>query len=240
MATLHTSGLSLISEQVDNNFNVKTYTEEMLNAITNPMADLSKTIEAYQYFTALYNGQDFTTGSGTRLNFSNLSPDIKEMLHNKVTEMLKDYNSIDVCYDGPMYGDKTLLLNSDGTPASLLDIVSHPDATYHIKYTISYDDFTSGYMNPSWAPNETQQFETADGCMKDVAWGATDNFAVGDTSKYNLNASVYAHCSPDLKFDISGKATDWEKSGALLPSPFKSEQATDDANALEKFLQKHL
>ncbi|HNA61852.1 MAG TPA: hypothetical protein PKW79_02110 [Rhabdochlamydiaceae bacterium] len=78
MITHGTSGVAQIADIVDNNFNVKIYTQEMLNATNNPTANLALTIEAYQYFTAMVNGQDFTTSTGQKLDFSTLSDSAKK------------------------------------------------------------------------------------------------------------------------------------------------------------------
>lgn len=243
-----TSGLGQIAATVNNNFNVKVYTQEMLEAINNPLADLSKTEEAYQYFTSMLNGQNFVTASGQTISFANLPDTVKTTLHSKVVQVLKDYNTVNVPYD--FSGDTTPLLNADGSQASLYDIIANPSASFHVKFSVS--DTTDASSSPDWSKNPAGGSMYGDYQNEDSHWygstvreGGTDHFQVGDRTKYELDASVSdnggcGNDAYDANWTISGTATAWEQSGALNPSASNPQTASNDANGLENYLANNM
>ena len=241
------SGLAAISKVVNNNFDVKVYTEEMMSAITNPMADLAKTVEAYNYFHAMYEGQDFTTSSGEELNFADLPKDVITTLHADVIKVLKSYDQVNVPTDSS--GDTTPLLTSDGKKATLLDVVSDPTAQFHVDFkTPAFTGsfwYDSGNTNgaPAWSNasdgsnlyKDAWNADDAGGCEK-MGWGKHLDFGVD-----GLQASIHEPgCSNHIDWNLSGSASAWEASGALNPVSSDQTATNADANNLENFLQQHM
>ena len=240
MTTHRTSGLAQIADVVDNNFNVKIYTQEMLNAINNPTANLALTIEAYQYFTAMVNGQDFTTSTGQKLDFSTLSDSAKKTLHDDACKVLADYGTIKVPYDAK--GDAATLVDANGNPVSLLDLVQNPNAQFHVNFKVDSNDVQNGNDAPNWATKMDTDYNNEDNHWWGSAnsCGQSDDFQVGDRSKSEIDAHVSQEsCSNTLDWTLSGTATAWEAQGALNPQATNPNTTFDESN-LENFLQQHM
>lgn len=241
------SGLAAVAQVVDNNFNVKVYTEEMMNAITNPLADLTKTQEAYQYFHSMYEGQDFVTSSGETLNFGNLPAGVIKTLHADVIKVLKSYAQVNVPIDNA--GHTTPLLTSDGKKASLYDVVANPNQQFHIdfqtsaEYTGSAWHDSNGYdSSPAWSYVDGTDMQKA--CrdndrtagMEKMGWGSHLNFQFA-----GLQASTHEPtCSNDIDWNLSGAGTQWAKLGALNPATSNVTETNLDTNNLENYLYNNM
>lgn len=252
MYEVNKSGLAAIAQEVSNNFNIKVFTKEMLDAINNPLKDLAKTAEAYQYFTAMYNGTNFTAPGGQVIDFSSLPKNVATQLHSDVVKVLSDYSQINVPIDNS--GDTTPLLDSKGDKVSLLELIANPNDTYHVSFKVSGDDMDNAAddpkgSSPKWSDNPAGGSMYGDYENEDNHWwgsengiGKTDHFRVGDRTKYTLDASVSppgaCSSSDEYKWSISGTATAWEDSGAL--NPVANSAASADATSLENYLQDNM
>lgn len=227
-----TSGLGQIASNVDNNFNAKVYTQQMLDAIQNPLANLANTIAAYKYFEALYNSDGksvtFTTPTGQNVTV-NISPAVAQHFHDDVTKVLSDYGTIQVPYDAK--GDTANLVDSNGNPVSLLTIVSNPTAQYSVHFDMDESDNYDSNGNPNapkWDSGIEDQFYNNQGCSDNT------NFNTGNDQNNQLSVSVHqGACSDTENWTISGTAEQWEAQGALNPVAQSTSQAAADEQTLE-------
>jgi hypothetical protein len=225
------NGLAAIAKEVNKNFNVKTFTKQMLDAILHPnMANLSITVEAYRYFNAMVNGKSFITSSGQAIDFGNVDPAAAKKLLDLATTALKDYDTVNVPYDSK--GDVTPLLNADGSHTNLLQLIENPSSSYHVDFVTG--DFSIN--SPDWAKNMSTDYQKEDDHWwgRTTATGGTDQFQVGD-----LNARVSGgDCTHyhTLNWDLSGTGAQWAKAGALHPTTADTAKANADANSLENYL----
>lgn len=242
------AGLAEISRSVENNFNIKVYTHQMMDAIKNPLANLSLTREAYHYFTSMYNGQDFITSSGTQINFADIPKDTAAALHADVIKVLSDFNVVRVPTN---YADtqSAVLLTSAGTPASLLDVIANPTMQFHINFQSSGDFINGG-------PDSSPAWSIANGTDMDEACSNANNW--GSSSVYNarmewgswvhihfdvngLNATCHQpSCSNNVDWNISGDAQRWEDIGALIPTTANQAATNKDIQSLTDCLTNNM
>lgn len=253
------SALAQISETAVNNFNLAGYTNNMLQIVQNPLHySLSQVSDAYQFFQDMYNNTAYTDSNGNTIDFSSVPSSVASQMHTLVNQLLSDYDTINVPYDGKGDTAPLLIQNSDGStsPASLLTLISNPDANYTIQFSFDEHDGLPG-GNPSWS-NLNDDFENSyDGsffdvgigtCIKEGFTSVDESFSVtkqvvngnelnadqstGLTANYDV-----AQCGSTANTTVSGSASDWENSQALKVTSSNTDQASTDLANLDEFFQ---
>jgi hypothetical protein len=240
----HKSGLGYLAKEVDNNFDIKIYTSQMLKAIAHPRRDLSQTQEAYQYFTAMYNGQSFTTKTGSLLDFQSIPPDVADTLHSEVVKILQDYDTVSVPTNNN--GGTATLLKSDGTKATLLDVIANPMMQFQINFQTSTHFIDQGPdTSPGWSfSNGEDLVSDASNANNDCGWNDKMAYQPGTHIHFGVNGlDATTHepaCSHHIDWNITGEPETWENIGALQPIASDPSAASTNLVTLENYLVKHM
>ncbi len=250
MTTNSVTGLSAIAREINNSFDIKTYTEEMLKYVQNPSAyPLSQVVTAFQFFQAMYNKTSFQVPGGPSIDFSQVDPSTAAQMHTLVVKALSDYGTVRVPYAPgktvPLMITEVVNGKTVTKPASLLDLVSEPNgATFSIKYSGDPDQMIDSHTSPPWAPGFAGAFNnafTAGQSLERVVSNVSDTFGIPGTG-LSCHFHDGAWSFDSATFSISGSAQDWitAAAGSMVTSTSDSAAAQADAAALAQFIQTHI